>query len=155
MQVAERLVNDHGFSVVLAGGPGSREQSIARSIIERAKVPITSAMGDSVRRLAAVLEASNLVLAPDTGPVHIARAFSIPVIGVYGHTNPWRVGPWQAFQDLWVDRYTNPGEQPDPSNREPRWDRMRLITVDDVMDKVAVAVDKYRALESRGGKNAR
>lgn len=151
--VAEQLVRQHGFRVVLAGGPGNREQQIAREIVARAGVPIEWGMGDSVRQLAWILAGSSLVLAPDTGPVHIARAFDVPVVGIYGHTNPWRVGPWRAFADLWVDRYTEPGEVGDPSNRTPKWERMPTITVDDVMEKVAVAVTKYGVLERAAGRN--
>ena len=77
-------------------------------------------MGDGVRRLIWTLAGSDLVLAPDTGPVHIARALDVPVIGLYGHTNPWRVGPYREFQELWVDAYTDPGEAPDPSRFDAR-----------------------------------
>ena len=144
-RVAEILEKDHGFAVVVAGGPGDREQAIGREIIARSAASITWAMSDSVRRLAGVIDGSSLVIAPDTGPVHIARALNVPVIGLYGHTNPWRVGPWRAFQDLWVDRYTEPGREPDPSDRTPKWDRMPLISIDDVAERIDRAVKKYEA----------
>ena len=103
IEVVNALSEDFGFQVVLAGGPGEREGKIAREIAGRARSPVEWAMGDSVRRLMSVIGASDLVVAPDTGPVHIARAMNVPVIGIYGHTNPWRVGPWNAYHDLWVD----------------------------------------------------
>jgi heptosyltransferase I len=70
------------------------------------------------------------------------------VIGLYGHTNPWRVGPWRAYQDLWIDHYTDDGDTPDISDRRPKWERMPTITVDEVLIKVAHAVDKYGVKES-------
>jgi heptosyltransferase I len=141
--VADALERDFGFKVVLAGGPGEREQAIAREIVERSTARIHWALGDSVRRVAWILSGSSLVIAPDTGPVHIARALEVPVIGLYGHTNPWRVGPWRAYQDLWIDNYTDPGKAPDPSNRTPKWDRMPTITVDQVLEKIQSAVTQY------------
>lgn len=141
--VADALERDFGFQVVLAGGPGDRERNIAREIVGLSKASIHWAMSDSVRRLSWILSGSRVVIAPDTGPVHIARALNVPVIGLYGHTNPWRVGPWRAFQDLWIDNYTEPGEPPDPSNRRPKWERMPTITVDQVLGKVQLAVTKY------------
>jgi heptosyltransferase I len=33
------------------------------------------------------------VLAPDTGPAHMATTVGTPVIGLYGHSNPARTGP--------------------------------------------------------------
>lgn len=141
-RVSDALTSDYGFRVVLAGGPGEREQRIAREIVERSETKPQWALGDSIRRLTWILAGSRLVLAPDTGPVHVARAFGVPVIGLYGHTNPWRVGPWRAFHDLWVDRYTD-GE-PDPSNFTPKLDRMERITVADVLDRVDVARERYQ-----------
>ncbi len=141
--VAGSLASNFGFRVVIAGGPGEREQAMAREIVSRSSVPIEWEMGDSVRRMAWIVGGSNLVLAPDTGPVHIARALGVPVIGIYGHTNPWRVGPWRAYSDLWVDKYTESGSAPDPSNRTPRWHVMPTIEPRDVIEKIARAVDNY------------
>jgi len=125
------------------GGPGERETRIAREIVERARARPVWAMGDDVRRVVWVIAGSQLVVAPDTGPVHIARALDVPVIGLYGHTNPWRVGPYRKFEDLWVDRYTDEGEPPDPSRTEPKSGRMELITVTDVLERIQRAVDRY------------
>jgi heptosyltransferase I len=97
-----------------------------------------------------MLEGSRLVVAPDTGPVHIARALDVPVIGLYGHTNPWRVGPYRAYQDLWVDRYTDPGEEPDPTRSDPKHGRMEQITVNDVLERV----ERARRNELRGARSA-
>ncbi len=142
-EVADVLESDFGFKVVVAGGPGDREQAIAQTILDCTSAKIEWAMGDSVRRLAWIVGGSDLLVAPDTGPVHIARALGVPVIGIYGHTNPWRVGPWRRYSDLWVDKYTDPDTLPDPSNREPKWNVMPAITTDDVVGRIAVAADRY------------
>jgi heptosyltransferase I len=152
--VADALARDHGFEVALVGGPGERETAIGREIVARAATPVRWAMGDGVRRGAWILERAALVLAPDTGPLHIARALGVPVIGLYGHTNPWRVGPYRAWEDLWVDTYTDAGAAPDPSRADPPpEDRMAWITVDDVLARVARAVAHHgvgqRALARR------
>lgn len=135
-RVVDALAGDFGYRTVLVGGPGAREQAIAREITERASVPPVWALGDSVRRLMWLVGGADLVIAPDTGPVHIARALGVPVIGLYGHTNPWRVGPYRAWQELWVDRYTEPGAAPDPSDATAKPGRMERITVEDVLERV-------------------
>lgn len=138
-----------GFEVALVGGPGAREVTLAREIATRASAPTVWAMADGVRRVAWTLERSALVLAPDTGPLHIARALGTPVIGLYGHTNPWRVGPYRAFEDLWVDAYTPTGANPDPSAFDPpQDDRMLAITTDDVLQRVDVAIERYGVLDA-------
>jgi heptosyltransferase I len=132
-----------GFAVVLAGGPGERETAIAHRVLDRASTRPAWGLGDGVRRLLWLLAGCDLVIAPDTGPVHIARALEIPLIGLYGHTNPWRVGPYGAFHDLWVNAYDEPGMPPDPSNFEPKHGRMERITVDDVLARVHHAIGRY------------
>jgi len=142
-EVVDALEHDFGFHTMLVGGPGAREQALARTIVEHARARPVWALGDGVRRLLWLIEGSDLLIAPDTGPVHIARAMEVPVIGLYGHTNPWRVGPWRAFQDLWIDRYTEPGAAPDPSAFDSKPDRMQRITARDVLERVERAIERY------------
>lgn len=149
-RVADALESDFGMKVVVAGGPGEREQAAGREIIAKSSAKIEWAMGDSVRRLAWIVDKSNLLLAPDTGPIHVARALEVPVVGLFAHTNPWRVGPWRAFHDLWVDHYTDEGAIPNATDRKPRWDRMPTITVDEVLQRVQVAADRYSVTQRRG-----
>lgn len=135
-RLVDALERDFGYRTMLIGGPGAREQAVAREIMDRAEAKPVWALGDSVRRLMWLIDGARLLIAPDTGPVHIARALGVPVVGLFGHTNPWRVGPYRAWEDLWIDRYTEPGEPPDPSNWTPKLGRMELITVDDVLERV-------------------
>lgn len=138
-QVVDALERDFGMRAMLIGGPGAREQGIAREITARASTEPVWALGDSIRRLMWLIDGADLLIAPDTGPVHIARALDVPVVGLFGHTNPWRVGPYRAWQELWIDRYTEPGEAPDPSNATPKLGRMERITTDDVLERVGRA----------------
>ena len=141
--VIDALEHDFGFRALLVGGPGERESRLALEISNLAEAAPIWGLGDSIRRLTWLLDGSSLVIAPDTGPVHIARALEVPVIGLYGHTNPWRVGPYRVFQDLWVDRYTDPGESPDPTRADPKHGRMEQISVNDVLDRVEHARANY------------
>lgn len=140
----DALQQDFGFRVLLVGGPGERETRAAHAMAEGAASRPVWAMGDGVRRMMWTIAGSDLVIAPDTGPVHVARALGVPVIGLYGHTNPWRVGPWRRFEDLWIDRYTEPGAAPDASDATPKLGRMETIAVRDVLESVERAVDVYR-----------
>ncbi|HEX2204666.1 MAG TPA: glycosyltransferase family 9 protein [Longimicrobium sp.] len=135
-RVVDALEHDFGYQTLLVGGRGERETAIARQIVDGASAKPVWAMGDPIRDMVWQLDGSALVLGPDTGPLHLSRALGVPVIGLYGHTSPWRVGPYRAYQDLWVDTYSNPGEGPDPSRFDARWERMERITVDDVLERV-------------------
>jgi heptosyltransferase I len=142
-EVVDGLDRDHGFDTLIVGGPSERERRIADSILAAAEARPVVALGDGIRPLLWRIDGSDLVLAPDTGPLHIARALGVPVIGLYGHTNPWRVGPYRAYRDLWIDAYTDPGQAPDASDFQAKNDRMGRITAAEVLDRVAVAKARY------------
>jgi heptosyltransferase I len=142
-RVVDALQEEMGYAVMLVGGPGERETRIAREVSGLSSSAPVWALGDGVRRLAWLLEGSQLVIAPDTGPVHISRALDVPVIGLYGHTNPWRVGPYGRFQDLWIDMYTEPDEAPDPSRFDPKQGRMERIAPELVLERVQRARSLY------------
>ncbi|MGD0771025.1 MAG: lipopolysaccharide heptosyltransferase I [Tepidisphaeraceae bacterium] len=48
----------------------------------------------NLRQIVALLENAGLVIGNDTGPVHIAAAMGIPLVGAYGPTDPARTGPY-------------------------------------------------------------
>jgi heptosyltransferase I len=142
-EVADALEHDFGHQPILLGGPSERERRIVEEITARARTRPVWALGEGVRRVAWTIAGSRFVIAPDTGPLHIARALGVPVIGLYGSTNPYRVGPWRRYQELWVDRWTEPGAAPDPSSNEPKPGRMEQIMVADVLERVERVVRCY------------
>jgi heptosyltransferase I len=142
-ELADALTEEHGFRVLLLGGPSARERAAADTVLARARTGPADGLCDSVRALMGRIAGSALVVAPDTGPLHVAHALGVPVVGLFAHTNPWRVGPWSRFRDLIVDRYTEPGADPDPAGYLPRDDRMDTITVNDVLERVEVARSTY------------
>jgi heptosyltransferase I len=142
-ELADRLAGEMGFQVLLLGGPSARERTLADAVLAATRTPPRDCLGDSVRRLMWLVDASDLVAAPDTGPLHIAHALDVPVVGLFAHTNPWRVGPWQRYRDLVVDRYTEPGDAPDPAGYLPKDHRMDTISVEDVLERVEIARERY------------
>lgn len=136
--LVDALAERFDAHVVLLGGPGEREQAVARNAVENARIKPVWGLADSIRRLVWTINGCSIIVAPDTGPVHIARALEVPVVGLYGHTNPWRVGPYRKYETLWIDRYTD--GPPDPSNFQPKDGRMELITVEDILEKTALAL---------------
>ena len=151
-ELVTALASDFGFRVVLLGGPDAREQGRARTVAGRCGPDATWALGPDLRRLIYLTDGCNLLIAPDTGPLHIARALGTPVIGLYGHTNPQLSGPYRAFEHLTVDRfnydapgqpYSGPERRFHPARPGARPGRMELISVADVLEKIQLAVDDY------------
>ena len=141
--LVDALANEFDAHTLIAGGPSDRERMLAGAITRAATTKPVIALANDVRRMMWLVSGSSLVIAPDTGPLHVARACDVPVIGLYGHTNPWRVGPYRKYEDLWIDAYTEPSEAPDASNATPKLERMQTITADDVMQRVRTAFARY------------
>jgi heptosyltransferase I len=143
-EVCDALYADHGLQPVLVGGGSERERRAERSILETARHPHFSALGSGLRNLVGILDASAVVLAPDTGPLHMAVALDRPVISLMGYTNPKRSGPYRKFHDLIVDAFADPGESYDASAKNrPR--RMQRIMPRDVLEKMDVWKARYSA----------
>jgi heptosyltransferase I len=141
-EVSDALYSDFGLQPVLVGGQSDRERHAEEVIRNRAGFPVVSALGSGLRRLVAILDGSAVVLAPDTGPLHMAVALNRPVISLMGYTNPKRTGPYRRFHDLILDAYGDPGEEYAIS-QETRTGRMSRIGVRDVLEKVELWRARY------------
>lgn len=142
-RLAAALHGDLRMMPVIVGGPTAAERRVADEILDRSGVPVVDALGDDVRKLLWLLDGSRLVVSPDTGPLHIARAVETPVVGLYGYTNPKRYGPYRKYADLVVDGYARwPGEDY-PCSMEHRSGAMARISVDMVLEKVERALREY------------
>ena len=142
--VCNLLENEYGLQPVLVGGGSEREINAAARIAATAAHPPINALGSGLRRLVSILDASSVVLAPDTGPLHMSVALDRPVISLIGYSDPRRTGPYRKFQDLIIDAYHDPGETA-PVSMKTRAGRMDRIQVSDVADRLAVWNQRYRA----------
>ena len=143
-----------GFKVVLSGGPTQMEQELAAQIIEHSQADILNLVGHTtLKQLLCVLKHADLVLAPDTGPAHMAVTVGTPVIGLYAHSNPKRTGPY-LYQEYVVEVYHQNIEQQcgKPSDQLP-WgkrakgaDLMEQITVESVLSMFDHVVQKEQLL---------
>lgn len=141
--VADRLAAEFEATILLVGGPAERERTVARLVQAETQCDPIPTLADDVRRLMWLVDGCDLLISPDSGPLHIAHALDVPVVGLYGFTNPACVGPYSRFRDLVVDRYHEPGEKPDPSNTEKRGGHMRLIAAEEVLERARVAFERY------------
>ena len=142
-ELVDALYEDFGLRPVLAGGRSARELAVQETIMHRARHQPPSTLGVPLRELVWLIDASALVISPDTGPLHMAVALDRPVIGLMGYNNPKRIGPYRKYHDLMIDVYGDPGENY-PISPEHREDRMQRIQVADVVDRVRLWATRYR-----------
>jgi heptosyltransferase-1 len=88
-QVAKALAV-HNVKTLINTGPG--EDALAAAVVEAGGGHATSVMC-RLGQLIALVRRARLLIAGDTGPLHLAAALGIPVVGIYGPTDPARTGP--------------------------------------------------------------
>ena len=97
-EAAEHL-KSKGLAVVLCGGPGPVDRKLADDIKSHTDAITKDMVGEtSLHDMLMVLKQAELVIAPDTGPAHMATTVATPVIGLYAHSNPRRTGPYNSLQ---------------------------------------------------------
>jgi heptosyltransferase I len=142
-RLLEVIEADFGFQTVIIGGPSTGERACAEEVLGLTRARPLNELGDDLRRLVYLIDGSDVLVSPDTGPLHIARALETPVVGLYGYTNPKRTGPYRLYQDLVVDGYARyPGEDY-PISMEYRREGMRRVTVEMATEKFQLALSKY------------
>ena len=81
----------HGVRSVLNYGPG--EEKLAREA-EAVSDGAACALECSISELIALTRRARLFVGGDTGPMHLAAALRIPVVAIFGPTDPARNGPY-------------------------------------------------------------
>ena len=115
-----------GLRVVVNAGPG--ELPLAETITQAtdgAAIPLTC----SLHQLISLTRRVGLVIAGDTGPLHLACALGRPVVGIYGPTDPSRNGPFGTrFKVL-----RSPESRRDHTRHEAPEAGLLTISPDDVL----------------------
>lgn len=156
-QILDYACTDFGLRPVLTGGPCAQEKEYARAICSQTKHPVQNLVGKTkLKQLVAVLARARVVIAPDTGPLHIANAVGTPVVGLYATSNPERTGPYM-YQDLVVNRYPDAVrsefgckvEELAWGQRVRSKEAMNLISMQDVMEKLKTALQIQKMAKSK------
>jgi len=95
---ADLLRREHRFAVVLLGGASDRH--LAAATLASADPGIVNLAGHtSLREAVGIIARARVAVGPDTGLMHIAAALNVPVISLWGATDPARTGPY-GFESL-------------------------------------------------------
>lgn len=106
----------------------------------------TNATGKTtLKQLAALIAQADLVIAPDSGPAHIANAVGTPVIGLYAYHNPLRTAPYNNLANVVSVYEENVQKEQGKSSEQLAWvtklkgkNVMAQIQVEDVLAKMKV-----------------
>jgi len=92
-EVARRLSEQWSARVVVFGGPS--ETDIAAAIEEKLGNTCLNLAGKtSVRELMELIRRCNFFVTNDSGPMHIAAAFEVPLVAIFGSTDHVTTSPY-------------------------------------------------------------
>lgn len=90
--VARSLAKD-GLTPLINSGPGEEELALAA---ENASDGTARRISCSIAELIALIRRARLLIGGDTGPLHLAAALEVPVVAIFGPTDPARNGPYRT-----------------------------------------------------------
>ena len=142
---------DHAASrkwrVVLIGGPSANEREMADAVLAACHHrPLDLTGKDTLKKLMAMFCRTQLLLTPDSGPMHMANSVGMKVLGLHAASNPNRSGPYSDRR--WcVDKYDaasrkylgKPASEIPWGSKIERPGVMELIEVNDVIDRFEAA----------------
>lgn len=96
-------------------------------------------------QLIALVRRADLVVAGDTGPLHLAAALDTPVVALFGPTDPARNGPYGARAIV----LRNPSSQTDHSRHATTEEGLRAITTDEVLQAALRQLHDHAAKDVR------
>lgn len=104
-----------GFRIGIIGAGGGQQESLLEPFYRFQKETEAEKTGIknrlvffsgtfSLREVAFLMTQSSLVLADDSGPMHLSAALGARTIGIFGPTDPVRLGPSYGLQSVSVHR---------------------------------------------------
>ena len=151
-EVVMQAVTRWQCGILLTGGNTPAERTLCEHLAQLAPNHTLNLCGKTTpKQLSALLSQVDVLIAPDTGAVHIARAMGTPVIGLYAVASPKLTGPYQQM-DYCVDRYPQAvqeflGKTPEQlpwNTRVHHPDAMSLIEAADVMHQLANVLEQQK-----------
>jgi len=144
-------VMDHaaarGWRVVLIGGPSAGERTMADAVLTTCRrKPLDLTGKDTLKKLMAMFGRAQLLLTPDSGPMHMANTVGTKVLGLHAASNPARSGPYSDRR--WcVNKYDEAARKylGKPASEIPWGSKiekpgvMDLIGVDEVIERYEAA----------------
>jgi lipopolysaccharide heptosyltransferase I len=90
--VLKDLKNEPIFPMLLWGTDVEKE--LALTVSEQTGIPLVPFL--TIKEILALIKEAALVVSGDTFALQVASAFNVPVVGIFGPTNPARNGPFRT-----------------------------------------------------------
>jgi lipopolysaccharide heptosyltransferase II len=90
--VADRLVEELSVEIVVTGEPD--EAPLVEDVLKAMRHRAHNGVGQTtIQQLAALMQRARLVITNDSASLHLACAVEVPVLALFGPTDPRKYGP--------------------------------------------------------------
>lgn len=125
-QVCDHLIEKYHAKTVFVGDVKDRKK-IQEVIKKMHNHGINLSGRANLTQLACLLQQSALLITNDSAPMHMASYLDVPVIGLFGPTDPKKYGPW-GKHPYFIKKSNGRSSTPEEC--------MRAIKAEDVIEKV-------------------
>ncbi|MGQ9632107.1 MAG: lipopolysaccharide heptosyltransferase II [bacterium] len=130
-RVADALLGK-GYKVIITGGP--EDIPLERKIVEMMNFsPISTSGKTTIKQLSALIRRCDLLIAGDTGTLHIAAAVGTPAVALFGATDPELAAPrGEKYITIYKNAFCSPCFR-----NQCKWrvrECMESIAVDEVLE---------------------
>ncbi|MDB6133140.1 MAG: rfaQ [Verrucomicrobiales bacterium] len=143
--VLDHLHATYGLPLLLTGGTWEFEMRHQQSIFRLVKAPVLDLAGRiTLPQLAAIIARARMAITVDTAAMHLAAAFQVPQIGLFGPTNPFHWAPRQPRAVVLRAGYSTPenadsGGPPQPRQASQLMTELSMETVRNAADRLMTA----------------
>ena len=102
IEICQLLVKEIDCRFLILWGPDDKND--AELIGEALKSKAIISPSTSIGEMSALISECSLVIANDSGPMHIAAALKVPTIGIFGPTNPENHKPYSVNSDYVIKK---------------------------------------------------
>lgn len=97
VEFCNEILKNYSAKFLILWGPG--DEADAEFIISNLRDKAHLAPKTSLKEMSALINNCDLIIANDSGPMHISAALGIPTIGIFGPTDPKGHGPYSPNSD--------------------------------------------------------
>ncbi len=97
VEICQESIKSFNCKILVLWGPG--DESDAEFIKRNLGDDCCLAPKSNLLQMAALISKCNIVIANDSGPMHIAAALEVPTLGIFGPTNPRGHSPYSLNSD--------------------------------------------------------
>ncbi len=100
-EIADAAAQKYNAKIIIVWGPDDEKET--DEIIQLMKAHVVKAPPTNIKQMASLISLCKLLIANDSGPMHISTAIGTPTLSLHGPTDPKLQGPYGSKHE-WINK---------------------------------------------------